>query len=385
MLSTIFVTQMRRQRRTLASLFGLALTLAPVAAYADAVIGTGTAASCQTEQARNDFRIAVEAGGTITFNCGAAPVVIEVDTNLTDKTVVVDGGGNITLDGRDAIQHFYVLGGGSLTLNNITLFDGGGTQGGAIYLDTLAVVTVNNAYIVSSGADATNGGSIYNKGTLTLNNVEIGASNADVNGGAIYNDGGTVNLNRATLRNNQAGQRGGGLYTNGGTVTVTNSTIGENRAPGGGGLFLGGGTTTIGNATFGLNRADNGAALWNFAGSASTKNSIFAQSLQLNGSPGTLNCDGGPLTSNGRNIVDDGSCISDSPNDQRNTDAKLGGFDLNGGIGATFMPLADSPALDYAQDCPATDQRGYPRPLGAGCDVGAIERGALVFLPLTRR
>ena len=88
---------------------------------------------------------------------------------------------------------------------------------------------------------------------------------------------------------------------------------------------------------------------------------------------------------NGRNIVDDGSCISDSPNDQRNTDAKLGGFDLNGGIGATFMPLADSPALDYAQDCPATDQRGYPRPLGAGCDVGAIERGALVFLPLTRR
>ena len=64
-------------------------------------------------------------------------------------------------------------------------------------------------------------------------------------------------------------------------------------------------------------------------------------------------------------------------------DAKLGvwfGPPLRG-----YIPAADSPALDYAQACPATDQRGYPRPLGAGCDVGAIERGALVFLPLTRR
>jgi hypothetical protein len=299
--------------------------------------------------------------------------------------VVVDGGGKIVLDGRDAIQHFYVLGGGSLTLNNITLFDGGGTLGGAIYVETAGAVTVNNAYIVSSGANATNGGSIYNKGTLSLNDVEIGASNASGDGGAIYNEGGTASLNGVTLRNNQAGQRGGGLYTSGGTVTISNSTIGENRAPGGGGLFLAGGITTIGNATFGLNRANNGAALWNFGGSASTKNSIYAQSLQLDGNPGALNCDGGPLASNGRNVVDDGSCIAESPNDRRNTDAKLGGFDLNGGVGATFLPQADSPAIDYGVGCPTVDQRGYLRPLGAGCDAGAVERGGLVFLPLLKR
>lgn len=394
MLRTILVDQVRRRRLSVACVSGLAfalavtlaVTLVPGAAVAaDAVIGSGTAASCQTDQARNDFRLAVAAGGTISFDCGAAPVVIEVDTNPTDKTAVVNGGGNITLDGRDAVQHFYVLGGGSLTLNNITLLDGGGNLGGAIYVDTLGAATVNNSYIVSSGSAATNGGSIYNKGTLTLNNVAIGASNANANGGAIYNAGGTVNVNRTTLRNNQAGQRGGGLYTSGGTVTITNSTIGENRAPGGGGLFLGGGTTTLLNATFGLNRADNGAALWYFGGTASTKNSIFAQSLQLNGSPGTLNCDGSALTSNGRNVVDDGSCITASANDLRNTDARLGGLDLNGGIGATFMPLAGSPALDYAQGCPATDQRGYPRPLGPGCNAGAVERGGLTYLPLLRR
>jgi len=37
--------------------------------------------------------------------------------------------------------------------------------------------------------------------------------------------------------------------------------------------------------------------------------------------------------------------------------------------------LAGSPALDAADSasCPATDQRGIPRPFGAGCDIGAFE------------
>lgn len=158
------VHRVRRRRRALVLLAGLLILLAPGSARADAVIGSGTPASCQTEQARNNFRIAVEAGGTITFNCGAAPVVIEVDTNLTSQTAVVDGGGKITLDGRDAIQHFYVTGSGNLTLNGVTLFDGGGSTGGAIFVDTQATVTFNNGYIVSSGSSATNGGSIYNRG-----------------------------------------------------------------------------------------------------------------------------------------------------------------------------------------------------------------------------
>jgi hypothetical protein len=37
--------------------------------------------------------------------------------------------------------------------------------------------------------------------------------------------------------------------------------------------------------------------------------------------------------------------------------------------------LPGSPAIDAAcsQWCLATDQRGYPRPYGAGCDIGAVE------------
>jgi hypothetical protein len=41
------------------------------------------------------------------------------------------------------------------------------------------------------------------------------------------------------------------------------------------------------------------------------------------------------------------------------------------------MPAANSPALNVAANCPATDQRGVARPQGAGCDIGAVERRAV--------
>src|SRR5690606_25817229 len=53
----------------------------------------------------------------------------------------------------------------------------------------------------------------------------------------------------------------------------------------------------------------------------------------------------------------------------------LGPFADNGGFGATFLPGDGSPAIDAAAaaECPAFDQRGVPRPQGAGCDIGAVE------------
>ncbi len=50
----------------------------------------------------------------------------------------------------------------------------------------------------------------------------------------------------------------------------------------------------------------------------------------------------------------------------------------------SFIPdlLPGSPALDsaLASACPATDQRGVPRPQGAGCDLGALEYAPRVTL-----
>ena len=49
----------------------------------------------------------------------------------------------------------------------------------------------------------------------------------------------------------------------------------------------------------------------------------------------------------------------------------------NGGPTQTHALLPGSPAIDAggtsANGCPATDQRGFPRPQGGACDIGAFE------------
>lgn len=53
----------------------------------------------------------------------------------------------------------------------------------------------------------------------------------------------------------------------------------------------------------------------------------------------------------------------------------LGPLADNGGATPTHLPLAGSPLLDAAGEafCVETDQRGFPRPRGSACDIGAIE------------
>lgn len=406
MFGAIPVTLARRWRRIMALLFGLALTLAPAAAYADAVIGTGTPASCQTEQAATNLSNAVAAGGVISFNCGPDPVNIIANTNATDKTVVVNGGGLVTLDGENLRQLFFVFGTGNLTLNNISLVDGNASQGGALYVDTQARASVNGSYITSNVAST--GGGVYSRGALTISFTTLGSNIASGNGGGIYNNGGTVTITDSYLVSNQA-QNGGAVYTAGGQLTLlrtavrgsvitnfgggiyaagattlTNVTFSNNRAARGGGLYTAANTTVL-NATFNENRADLGGAIYHQAAATSVKNTILTGSLDTAGSSPSLNCDGPTLTSQGRNIVGDNSCVPNpsSVGDLLATNAQLGAW--SGSPLRGYVPAEGSPAIDYAQDCPATDQRGYPRPLGAGCDVGAIERGALLFLPSLRR
>ena len=54
---------------------------------------------------------------------------------------------------------------------------------------------------------------------------------------------------------------------------------------------------------------------------------------------------------------------------------RLGPLGANGGPTQSEVPLAGSPAIDKGDNsnCPALDQRGIPRPQGAGCDIGAVE------------
>ena len=68
-------------------------------------------------------------------------------------------------------------------------------------------------------------------------------------------------------------------------------------------------------------------------------------------------------------------------------DPKLGSLADNGGPTRTMLLLAGSPAVNAGGDaCLAADQRGFPRPWGAHCDIGAVEMQlpVIAVYPLSR-
>jgi predicted outer membrane repeat protein len=388
--------------------FGTATASRP-RAMQNVTIGTGTAASCQTQAAANALSDAVAAGGVVDFNCGPNLVTIVVNTNATDQAVTVNGAGKIALSGDNLRQIFYVFGTGNLTLNDLTLENGDFGSGGAIYLNPQARATINRSFLISNHA-ATQGGAIFNQGTLLINASTLGSNRTDGSGGAIYNDGGSVTIHGTYFINNQAvnggaihqgsgslivdtsafrshtvAGQGAGLWIAGGSVQIENTTFSNNQADRGGGIYKSNGTATLTNVTFNENRADLGAAFYNFGGAATIRNTIFTGSLDEAGTSPSLNCDGPTMTSAGRNIVSDNSCVPNpgSAGDKFSTNPLLGVWEVPGHV---YRPQStSSPAVDYGLNCPAIDQLGKPRPIGAACDVGSVEFGWWVYLPVIVR
>jgi predicted outer membrane repeat protein len=377
------------------------------------VIGAGTAASCTNESAANAFSNAVAAGGAINFNCGPNPVTIIVNTNVTDKTVVVDGGGLITLSGENLRQIFLVMGSGDLTLRNLTLRDGNGFSGAAISISSAqAKASLTDCFLTGNDSGNTDGGAIYNGGVLTVTHSILSNNHSNKAGGAIYSKNGTVAIHTTTFTGNQAftggavnsresalrieqslfsqniaNNLGGGLYNDLSTTYITNTTFYENRALGGGGIYARGNYIKLTNATLFRNYADTGGAIWRFSGGAESRNSIFVRSRSTADAYDSLNCDGPTMTTLGRNIVGDGTCFPNpSGVDKMLTNARMEpALADNGGPTLTLMPFSNSPALGYAQFCPPVDQRGAPRPIGTGCDSGAVEYGTLFYIPWLAR
>jgi hypothetical protein len=117
----------RRARRRDRALLRMACAVLPALALASGagaagVVGNGTPESCTGSA----FANALVGGGLVTFDCGAAPKTIVVDTALITNgtTTTVDGGGLVRLDGDSQRQLFFVLAGGDLTVRNISLTNG---------------------------------------------------------------------------------------------------------------------------------------------------------------------------------------------------------------------------------------------------------------------
>ena len=163
----------------------------------------------------------------------------------------------------------------------------------------------------------------------------------------------------STVSGNSAGSMGGGITNkHGGEMDLYNTTVSENSAPNGGGIH-------------------------SYAGTTSLKNTIVANN------PSDSDCynqGGNALLSNGHNLDSDGTCNLDpAKDDLPGTDPRLGPLQDNGGSTLTHALLFGTPAIDAGDNsgCPATDQRGFVRPMDgdgdgtATCDIGAFEHLAL--------
>ncbi|HZY44440.1 MAG TPA: choice-of-anchor Q domain-containing protein, partial [Anaerolineae bacterium] len=106
----------------------------------------------------------------------------------------------------------------------------------------------------------------------------------------------------------------------------------------------------------------------------------------------------GKVRAKGYNLIETmAHCQFEGPSigDVLGIDPKLGPLQLNGGSTLTQSPLPGSPAIDAGRPTGCTDdlgalltidQRGWRRPIGSHCDIGAVEYSPFAIdLPLVRR
>ena len=217
----------------------------------------------------------------------------------------------------------------------------------------------------SAGAVKNMGGTLLMVRSSLMNNTVVG------DGGAISNDrNGQMTLGNLTLNSNTATARGGGIANiNSQTgsdirprLTAINVTIAQNDADGqGGGIF----------AQAPTNSHPEVVRLTNTIVSGSDTSGMGG------------NCAGGGVQSQGNNLDSGASCGFNQPGDLSSANAALAAPSFNGGIIAQLLTQdlgGASQAADAANNaaCAAApidgvDARGYSRPKGAACDIGAFE------------
>ena len=220
--------------------------------------------------------------------------------------------------------------GDSMFLDNIGDYgDGGAIKNWEVMSITGCTFAGNRVYYYE---DLSQGGAIYNGGLLTVENSTFSGNGSGFAGGAILNSY-QLTLRHCTLTENQS-RYGGALSTLDYPEIVS---LVEN-------------TIIAGNIGTALDLPAP-----DFFGTITSLDYNLIGQL----SNGTLN---GPTEHTLFGTL------------ENPLHALLGPLQFNGGPTPTHLPLAGSPAID-AGSCTGlnVDQRGYYRPVGAGCDIGAVE------------
>ncbi|MFN2135665.1 MAG: choice-of-anchor Q domain-containing protein [Candidatus Promineifilaceae bacterium] len=210
----------------------------------NAVVGTGTPASCT--EAKFDAALAAigTGGGTITFNCGGAATITFSDQKIIPGNITIDGAGQITLSGGKKTRLFFVNSGLFFTLKGLVLRDGSASVGGGLLEIFGGDVDIHDSELRDSTA-VTEGGaincSIDQVGSIELSDSTL-AGNQAKTGGAIYSGGCQLILDNTTFSANKADAgsgSGGAIYLGGtGELQAHSLTLDQNEAYEGGGLYV---------------------------------------------------------------------------------------------------------------------------------------------------
>lgn len=276
--------------------------LAPLPTPGAKVVGTGTAASC-TEAALRAALDAVKAagGGAITFACGGKHTIAIASRLLVgsakDKSVIVDGGGVITLSGGGKTRVFDLDNHTNFVVQRLTIADGfvaagepketnkPQNSGAAIrhpWFGTLKVIDSRFEKNVCASLDGEIGGGAIYAGGLTeavLSGSEFVGNRAS-NGGGVLNRGSTLTIVECVFRDNKATSVGSGQFGNGGGVYIDGMNY-ENP----GGTFSMCGTVFEGNSA---KTHGSGMFSYYYAGSkAEIRDSVFHANLFDNAGKGS--------------------------------------------------------------------------------------------------
>jgi CSLREA domain-containing protein len=279
---------------------------------------------------------------------------------------------------RGGSENGVVVLGGSLEMADLIVRDNfsEGPAGGGIRMEDPAVVSITR--------------------TAIIENCNYGSF-----GGGIENDGGELYIDESLIAGNSGTTGDGGIASNG-ILNLRNTTVSGNsvfsNVPGAGTGGIGiGGFGFLNNVTItnnnGAYQTDGvgGLNVWDTA-TVVLKNSIVAGNRGVAGKHDCV----GALTSDSRyNLIGDSAgCVflGSTATFLLDVDPHLGALADNGGPTQTHALLNSSPAREAgapvvpgsgaADACEEFDQRGVPRPQGAGrCDMGAYEAGnAQVFV-----
>lgn len=167
---------------------------------------------------------------------------------------------NIQLNGQYTGALAYVK--GKLTIDGKShIFNGAGTEGGAVYVDANGELLMNSTNAVIEDSKADRGGAVYvSGGTFTMSNGTVQDCQATNNGGAVYVASGTFTMNNGTVQNSKAKNNGGAVYMASGTFDMKNgSSLKQNSAAYGGGVYVAAGAnlTMMSNASITGNQTTN--------------------------------------------------------------------------------------------------------------------------------